>query len=527
MRGHLLTAGIAVLALLPVTANAQRTDDNAVKEADDAFGKTVGDEQVGIYGPGLARGFSPIAAGNVRIEGLYFDQQNGPTDRIIGGSSIHVGISAQGYPFPAPTGIADYSLRKPGEKFVASVGANYGPLGSTSAEIDVQMPIDGTRLGILGGVGIYRDAQLYGAKAKYMSFGASLVYQPNDNFSIQPFWGRLNFSEEEAQPLYFTDGTYLPPRVSRGKFVGQKWADAKGTLDTLGVVAKGQALGFDLGLGVFRSVRQNDRAFSDLLFGVQPDGSVNRRILIGDQDDSFGSWSGELKASRSFIEGPRQHSLHASLRARSVERRYGGSSILDLGTSSGLETDFRPMPAETFGPKTHDKIDQKTFGLGYELRWKDLGELSFGVQKTDYTKHVDDPFVIVPETKDNPWLYSATAALYLSDALALYGGYTRGLEESDVAPANAVNRNDAPPRNSHRTEGLRTALENQPRRERGCRIFRCRKALFQSGWQRCFPQVGFGPQPRRGNVAIWTNCTGPVRCSGHSLPQCKRVGRRG
>lgn len=446
MRGlQLFAAGTAALAFIPATAHAQRTDDNAVKEADDAFGKTVGDEQVGIYSPNLARGFSPVAAGNVRIEGLYFDQQNNPTDRVIGGSSIHVGISAQGYPFPAPTGIADYSLRKPGAKFVTSVGLNYGPLDSKSAEIDFQIPIDGDRLGLIAGAAIYRDEQLYNATAHYSTFGMSLRYAPSENFSIQPFWGRLSFSEEEAQPLYFTDGTYLPPRLPRSKFLGQKWSDAKGTLDNFGVVSNGKVAGFDLALGVFRSVRQNDRAFSDLLFGVQPDGSADQRILIGDKDDFFGSWSGEFKASRAFVEGPRQHSIHASIRARSVERRYGGSSVIDLGPSSAIEPDYRDMPVETFGPKTQDRIKQKTFGLGYELRWKDIGELSFGVQKTNYQKRVTDPFIIVPETKDSPWLYSATAAFYVSDNIALYGGYTRGLEESDVAPSNAVNRNDAPP----------------------------------------------------------------------------------
>jgi iron complex outermembrane receptor protein len=35
--------------------------------------------------------------------------------------------------------------------------------------------------------------------------------------------------------------------------------------------------------------------------------------------------------------------------------------------------------------------------------------------------------------------------VYLSSKLAIYGGFTRGLEESDVAPANAINRNEAPP----------------------------------------------------------------------------------
>ena len=127
-------------------ANAQRTDNNAVTSADDAFGKTVvGDEQIGIYNPDDVRGFSPVSAGNLRLEGLFFDQQSYLTDRLIDGSTIHVGISAQGYPFPAPTGIADYSLRKPGDKFVASIGLNYGPWYGKSAELDVQVPITGRR----------------------------------------------------------------------------------------------------------------------------------------------------------------------------------------------------------------------------------------------------------------------------------------------------------------------------------------------------------------------------------------------
>lgn len=446
MRSSLVRATAAsVLILAPSAAFAQRTDDNAVTEADDAFGKTVGDEQIGIYNPYQVRGFSPVAAGNLRIEGLYFDQQNDPTDRIIGGSSIHVGISAQGYPFPAPTGIADYMLRKPGGEFVTSIGVNYGPFGGANAEIDFQVPVDGSKLGLIAGAGIYRDRNHFGATPQYESYGASLLYRPSDSLSIQPFWGRIDFSEEEAQPLIFTSGAFLPTRIRRGPYFGQKWADNHGTLDTLGVVTKGKALGFDLGLGVFRSVRQNDKVYADLLFDTDRNGVAGTRLLIADKDNFFASWSGEFKASRSFIEGDRRHSLHASVRAREVERRYGGSDLIDLGQSFIDRPDYRPAPVESFGAQTRDKIEQTTFGLGYELRWKDVGEFSIGVQKTDYAKRVTDPFIVIPPANDSPWLYSATAALYLSDNVALYGGYTRGLEESDVAPANAVNRNDAPP----------------------------------------------------------------------------------
>jgi iron complex outermembrane receptor protein len=42
---------------------------------DDALGTSVGRQTIGLYTPTSARGFNPIQAGNVRIEGLYFDQR--------------------------------------------------------------------------------------------------------------------------------------------------------------------------------------------------------------------------------------------------------------------------------------------------------------------------------------------------------------------------------------------------------------------------------------------------------------------
>ena len=113
-----------VLALAAMTAGccvsweaaAQRVADNAVKAADDAFGTTVGNEQTGLYNPYEARGFSPVEAGNVRIEGLYFDQQVQLNSHVGRGNTVRVGISAQSYAFPAPTGVADFSLRLPGDK---------------------------------------------------------------------------------------------------------------------------------------------------------------------------------------------------------------------------------------------------------------------------------------------------------------------------------------------------------------------------------------------------------------------------
>src|ERR1700757_5321094 len=91
---HSLSVVITAAVIFQATAaRAQHASDNPVSTADDAYGLTLGLESVGIYSPGLVRGFNPQAAGNVRIDGLYFDQQGALSNRVIEGSSIKAGVS--------------------------------------------------------------------------------------------------------------------------------------------------------------------------------------------------------------------------------------------------------------------------------------------------------------------------------------------------------------------------------------------------------------------------------------------------
>lgn len=442
---RLSAAAIALVAAQP--AWAQRTDDNAATQAEDAFGSSVGDERIGIYNPFDVRGFSPVDAGNVRIEGLYFDQQSDLGSRVAGGSTIRVGISAQSYPFPAPTGIADFELRRAGAKPLASIGVGYGPWRNKYAEVDVQLPIDGERLGIAAGAGIYRDGQPSGGTPKDFSVGGVVRWAPRAGVEITSFWSQLRDEDAEAQPLIFTSGDFLPKPVERGKFLGQEWADFAGTFTNYGTIAKADLAGFDVRLGVFRSISKVDQSAADLLFDTATDGSVGQRVVVIENGDHTASTSGEARVSRHFDEGPRRHTLIASVRGRAQDRRYGGAASIDLGPSTSLERDDRPAPAYTDGPKTKDRVRQTTYGVAYQGRWRNVGEFSVGVQKTDYRKAVTDPnpTVIFPETHDSPLLVSATAAAYLTPKLALYGGFTRGLEESPVAPREAINLNEAPP----------------------------------------------------------------------------------
>src|SRR5262245_37993432 len=106
---HLSRCGALVLLAItfgggPVAA--QRASEDIVKSAEDAFGTSVGNENIGLYTMTDARGFSPKDAGNLRMEGLYFDYVGlfGQANVLLRSTNMRVGLSAQSYPFPAPTG---------------------------------------------------------------------------------------------------------------------------------------------------------------------------------------------------------------------------------------------------------------------------------------------------------------------------------------------------------------------------------------------------------------------------------------
>src|SRR6202030_2979853 len=140
----LFRIAIALTTLSPLTAvYAQHASDDPLATANDAFGLTLGLESIGLYGPGGVRGFNPQTAGNVRIDGLYFDQQGALSNRVVEGSTVRIGVSEIGYAFPAPTGIVDYDLRNPGTGTpAATVVASAGPFQARGLSIDGILPLN-------------------------------------------------------------------------------------------------------------------------------------------------------------------------------------------------------------------------------------------------------------------------------------------------------------------------------------------------------------------------------------------------
>ena len=458
--GTRILLGAAVVTTHP--AFAQRTDDNAVTAAEDAFGKSVGDQSIGIYSDSNVRGFSPIAAGNVRIDGLSFDVQGNLNSRLAIGSTVRVGISAQGYPFPAPTGIIDYELAEPGDKLLTSVQVTHGPWRGISGEIDVQIPIVGDTLGLAAGVDLKHQGTQYGTINKTTSAAVVLRYAPRRGIAITPFWSRTYDWDQEALPVIFIRGLTLPKRAPRNVFTGQPWSDYSGVQSNYGIVARADPLRFDVRFGIFRSSYRVDQDMADLMGGTAADGSVRRRLIVVSRGDTGASTSGELRVSRSFTEGTRRHMFSASLRARRQDRSYGGEDRIELGSSRSDVPDVRTEQSVTIGAKSRDRVTQTTVGLAYEGNWLHVGEITAGLQKTRYTKAVVDPAPAspIPVVRDSPLLFSAAGALYVTPRLAAYASYTRGLEEAPVAPSNAKNINMAPPaiRTEQKDAGLRWKL---------------------------------------------------------------------
>ena len=443
-----MSLSIAAAALTCVSSAAfdqSRSDENAITQAEDAFGFSVGRESLGIYNAGNVRGFSPIAAGNLRINGLYFDQQYGLQSTLVDSTSIKVGLSAQGYPFTAPSGIFDQTLRRPSDKAGASVVANFDSFGTYGVEIDGSQPIN-SKLSLGYGLNGTRVAFPDGTDNFNHTVALIGLWRPATGIEIMPFWSVTDDFNDEAGTFYIPAGNFLPklPRPHHNEAPG--WADYRYTGLNTGLLASARlAENWVVRLGAFRSDNDLKHSFTNLLDEEQPDGS-GERLLFADPREKSISNSGEIRLTHSIPDGPRLHVFHLSLRERDARREFGGSDFIDFGPGRIGEDVTAPEPDSfNFTEKSHDHVRQTTFGVAYDGRWKNVGEISFGISQARFRKETVLPDLPEAVTRSSPLLYNATAAANLTKSIAVYAGYARGLEESGTAPPNAANRNQPLP----------------------------------------------------------------------------------
>jgi iron complex outermembrane receptor protein len=458
-----LNAAMAMLAWNVETrpAFAQRAAENAVAQADDAFGTSVGNEQVGLYSPRNVRGFSPTDAGNIRIEGLYFDQVTELNPRLQESSRIRVGIAAQGYAFPAPTGVVDYLLRKPGKTAQLNSLSEVNNHGNTTLELDGAMPFLGDTLSVGGGLGFYRGVFADGGSNWENNEGVTVRWTPNADIELLPFWSRSDTYHGKSGPVYIPNGAFLPQPFPNGHFAGPDWAlNRRFEINYGGLARWRMSPSWNLQAGIFRSVEKQLQQKYVLMTDITPQG-LGDMVVFSDPPTNRGSTSGELRLEHTLAEGARTHRAIVSLRMRDRNSIYDGSDSIDLGPVAIDQRVHGTLPAFQYSAPTTDHVSQATLGLAYEGIWRNVGQIGLGIQKTRYNKKTFVPGQQAVVSKDDPWLFNAAMTGYVSDDIAIFGSYTRGLEESGTAPQNAANRNEALPAitTSQKDVGIRWSMD--------------------------------------------------------------------
>ncbi|MEM8986918.1 MAG: TonB-dependent receptor [Pseudomonadota bacterium] len=415
-----------------------------MRSADDAFGFSVGNETIGLYSSDDVRGFSPIDAGNVRLNGLSIDQQTGFTDRLVTGSTIRAGLAAQGYLLPAPTGIVDFSLRRVAETPVQSLVIARENYGGYSVAADFQARGASGFWEATGGVGYEYEESGNGSIDEAATMGGTLRFIPSENVDITLFGDYEHLFDDQRWASFFTFGSFTPPEINNPRdYIGQRWVEIGFDNYNFGALTKISANVADIDIGVFRSVTDGDRQVGQFFADVDLNGDANLSAFIGPPQKSA-STSLEGRLSRVLTEGPRAHAFTLNVRAREREKTFGGATNIDLGPININKPVFFPRPNVLVGDATEESVEQVTVGLAYDVRWASVGELNLGVQQTDYTRTIARSSEAVAEGTSDPIMFNATGSAELTPRLVAYGGFVRGFEEGPIAPGVAVNRNEAP-----------------------------------------------------------------------------------
>jgi iron complex outermembrane receptor protein len=448
-----------VVTFSHANAAEPQTDNNVVTAAEDAFGLTIGPESLGLYDDGNVRGFSPLSAGNARLDGLYFDKQGPMIDRLANDTRIRVGLSALDFPWPAPTGIVDYQLRGTGAAPALASAFYAGPFSGREVDLDGYTSFADGRGGLAAGTAFRHNEILPGETEQVAAFGVIPRWTPSEDLSVSAFWGRRNVTAEKTMPTVYAASDQLPPRI-QSRYFGQSWAEADSYSEHYGLLVNAALPAkWILRAGVFHSVSDSAKSYADLYLDTQPNGVASRQ-LIGIPDQRSASTSGEVKLTRKITDGPREQKIDIGIRGRNVKSFYGGSEGVDAGTAIAGQSQPLPQPDFAFGPTTHDDVREWAAGVSYNVAWQKWGGLTVGLQRPVYSRDIHDPQLGLSRTSVHPWLYDASFVAFPLEALAVFGALTRGLEDSGVAPANAVNRGEilGAARTSQVEGGIRYAL---------------------------------------------------------------------
>lgn len=444
---HRNLLSFAILASLPMAmpAFAQSRTDNALETAEDAFGASVGQEEIGIYSSLSVRGFDPTAAGNVRVEGLYVDLPGGLSDHVSQNTLIRVGIANIGTLLAAPSGIVDISLREYAGAWQGRMRASSNDLGFLGIEVDASGPVS-------DGVGINLGASAWGFGNDYRgveprSFSLGAIVSAGDDAHNLKAYASFTRSSRRVEPWFYPVGDTIPQRLPRGRFLGQEWSHYGYDATTIGVVGKWQP---GRSISVRAGLAFSESATSDDTFDLVEDWTENgkgQRLIYRVPGQVTRAYAGEAQADWTMLEGQNSsHRLSFGLRGRAAQSTFGGDVLAAQADWAGMNTPIAQPGPFQFGAHDQDDTDQGSIILGWRSESDRLGFISMAIAPTIYRHQVttsDNSEPVSQTTRD--LLYSALAALKINHRITVFAGTSRGIEASGVAPISATNRGEVLP----------------------------------------------------------------------------------
>lgn len=433
-----LTASILAAVTGFAGSALAQTPSRAVDQATDAFGMRVGIETIGLYSESQVRGLSLQDAGNYRFGNGYFVRAGNLVDPVLAGVTIRVGFNALDFDFPAPTGVVEFRPRSPLDWQGSSVELALREYGSPFVE-----GLTSVRLGEQAGLLVGAQASLFNSSAgndnNSYRFGTVGEWR-SDRARVLAF-GSLNvFDLDGSYGITPTDSELPVPQPHPNRYV-PTWGDHDGfdiNSGLLGSIAATDDLELR-GSAIYSRLDLDEADFTNIALDRDGRGSAT---IISNPPRDVDAVALSAAASWRHAGGRR---LYGELRFRSSRNRFAPGVAVAVSEVDQLlplpPSDPPPLPD---AERTRDSARQLTAGLGYEatLGWL---RLKGGVQKAFYRRDFEAPAQPQTATREEPWLYDLSAVAALGERWTGFAAITRGLEDSGVAPANAVNRNQVLP----------------------------------------------------------------------------------
>jgi iron complex outermembrane recepter protein len=456
----------AVVGAVAVWASgAAAQSDNAILNARDAFGERVGVETVGIYTESQVRGFNLANTGAYRIEGAYFVRDATLPDTVLAGVSVRAGVNAARLAYPSPSGVVDYRLKstKAGERTLVAT-LSHRELNQTVLETSFGFADATNTFGIAGGT-FYTTPNLYDNEANYKVHNVGVVpqWRPTDNIRVRAL-GALEWVHYKGEQNFLSTQQALPPKLPYNNYGPPGHILDRSTKNFGGMVDGTFNSGWSFSATTFYT--DHERSPSDsVVITLRPDrtgDAVENRTA----DSVSRSLSSEGVVGYKLISGEVTHNVAAAVRNRRSRVDTITLAPVAMGRINlvpAIEDDFGYRGPAPFGPAPNalqSDVDHLTASASYAAQVGSAFEIRGGLHRSRYDKTVLTPANVRSERLEKRWLYNASVVAALRPSTTLFANTVKGIEETGVAPSNALNRDEVlPPVVAEQYEvGVREAL---------------------------------------------------------------------